>query len=344
MCPPRKPASSNCITSSARHYSNWKKSDENFQIFFFPVSVSKQAMQRTQPMKQSQNPQNHPDDATLSSYLAAPDAPRSHAVALHLAGCANCRRQVSMMQRLQTSGGYLVDETLDAEQQQMVDDFVYARANQRSNEARDQIRQNPAMLKSALYSLAHGGDMAAAEIAPETTKSHGFGALLQWLQELRTGWISIPATALATALLTVLVLQIMPANTDEAKIIAYQDDPAIHFFPASDMPGIGFFSAARQRSEDYPSIHIEQPEAGKLRLNWPPIEQAQNYRLTLHGFRQGKKILLKNVDSNTTSALITLDDASPGQRFVWTLSGKTAANERFFTSGGFVLRNSHEDE
>jgi len=294
-------------------------------------------------MKLNTDQQNHPDDAALSAYLAAPDSPRFRSMSLHLAACRDCRQRASMMVRLQASAGHFTNETLNADQQQIVDDFVYARADQRSTEVREQIRQHPAMLKSALHSLAHRRELDTLQSSQENNKARRFGGWRQWLQKFRAGWISIPATALATALLTVLILQTMPRNTGAPEIIAYQDDPTVHFFPTSEMPGIGFFSAARQRSERYPAINIQQPSAGTLALSWPTIDQAQNYRLTLHGFRQGKKILLNSVDSNTTSALITLNDNSPGQRFVWTLSGKTASNERFVTSGGFVLRNSHEN-
>ena len=284
---------------------------------------------------------DHPDDEALRAYLAAPDAPRFRPFALHLAGCAECRHQLDLQTRLQAAAGDLPEEVLDEAQQQIVDDFVYAAPNQRSDQARAQIRAQPMLLKSALHSLAQAGERAQQPDAARPARR--FAAVAEWMRTLHANWMTIPATALATLMLTLLVLQWMPPQAELSEVVAYQDDASIRFFPASQMPGIGFFSAARQRSQDFPAIRIEQTAAGKLTLSWPPVEQAQNYRLTLHGLRQGKKILLKSIDSNTTSASITLQDARPGQRYVWTLSGKTAADERFVTSGGFVLRNRDEN-
>lgn len=288
----------------------------------------------------------HPDDATLDAYQQTPDAQQFRDVSMHLLNCVQCRHQLDMQMRLVTASAFLSNEPVTEAQQQNVDDFVYAGDHAQMKNERQAIKQHSGMLKSALHSLVQSPQQLSLQIQESavtrpvisTQKRGWLETGWQYLQHKFSGWMTIPATALATLLLVAMVLQVIPPASVPVQLIAYQDDPAIHFLPVETMPGIGFFSAANQRTENFSGMQTTVADKTTLNFNWPDIDGAKHYRLTLYDFQQGKKTLLKNLDSNTTSASINLDAGSSGQRYEWILSGKTTANERFVSSGGFVMR------
>ena len=281
----------------------------------------------------------HPDDATLQAWRQTPQAADLHSVALHLAGCRECRSVVDAQARLQEMGADLPLLSCDETEQTLVDELVYGQPDAgRRQSLLDQIRKKPAMLQSALYALAHRPHLSEPETPQQAAAPSLSSRLAQYAQKFTAGWMAIPATALATLLVTFLALQLWPANTPTQQLLAYQDDPSLHFIPVSRMPGIGFFSAAHQRSQAFGGVNIEWRDP-KVTLSWPAIDSAISYHLSLHGFSQGKKRLLKSIESTKTSATIKLAEKSGTRRFEWTLSGKTADKEQFFTRGGFVLRS-----
>jgi len=288
---------------------------------------------------------HHPSSDQLGAYLQAPDAPQQRSVARHLIDCVECRNELSALAQLQSLEVHVVAEDITETQQQEVDDFVYGSAQHKNAALRAKIRLHPAMLKSALYALAQEATIAPSSAAEAKTPvpANWLSALRRQLHEFHAGWLTIPATALTTLVLVLLLMPAFSPTSTPQLLTAWQDDPQLYFVPASQMPGIGFFSPAKQRSQAFSGMKIKLQENDKLTLNWPVIEGAKHYRLTLYRFHGGKKTVLKSVDIAQAEATLVLPEAAANQRFEWMLTGETADNERFVTRGGFVLRSPHAE-
>ncbi len=282
----------------------------------------------------------HPDDIDLASYLARPDSTAHSNISLHLAGCADCRKQVEMMSLLKTEAAALHSETCDEQQQQKVDEFIYRDLSGIKKVAlRTQITGDPAMLKSALHSLTQKNNKPLTQQSqPQSSPATSIAG--DWFQKLISSWFSLPVTALATMVLTFVVIQsfgLFSKQDNSISIASFQDNQRIRFLSQNKMPGIGFFSSAGQQSEPFQNLKISFSEDQQLNLEWQPVSHARDYNLTLSRYSDGQKQLHDKITVSTTFATITLNEDDFNQRFEWTLSGDTTQGKTFITSGGFVI-------
>jgi hypothetical protein len=70
---------------------------------------------------------------------------------------------------------------------------------------------------------------------------------------------------------------------------------------------------------------------------WPDVEGATEYQISLYRFNEGDKQLVHKATTAEPRTMVDLQLESYNQRFEWTLSGNTAEQEAFITSGGFVI-------
>ncbi len=284
----------------------------------------------------------HPDDIELTDYLKNPDSSDYQAVSLHLAVCEMCRKQLNMMQQLKLNASNLNSQHCDKEQQQKVDSFIYGNLSaEQSGSLRDEIKNDPIALKSALHSLSqqinkYPIDKTQQELKPKSDQTW----TVAWFQKMVSSWFSIPVTAVMTMILTMTIMQfpdILNGQQKRIDIASYQDDKNIRFVSQKQLPGIGFFSSANQQSEPYQGVSISVINAQQLKLEWQPVQHAIDYTLSINRYSDGKKILHDKKVLSQPETTVLLNEEDFNQRFEWTLSGNTTEQKTFITSGGFVL-------
>ncbi len=314
----------------------------------------------------------HPNIESITAYLASPHATEFKELSLHLAGCGKCRSQVSALTTLRdnfadinnfeniniesyrqaTEGDTELAEVL---QQQLIEHYV---DDQLQGEEKQRIaamlQKDPQALKAALHYASHSSSMQRE--LPEFNKvtSADQAALRQgqnrpdkpalitrlknWLYIQTRVWITVPITAAAAATLAILLIPASGVLT----IASYQDNPVIQFEQKNQLPGIGFFSAARKKIEPFGKVKIELLGKGAIALSWVAVEGAESYTVRLQMFANGQKI---SVGENTTTATRTEFEGMNiefDHRYEWVLSGKTADAKTFHTSGGFVITRNNE--
>lgn len=297
------------------------------------------------------NTQMHPDHSQLNAYAFQPEADELSHVGLHLAGCKQCRDEVMLSSRLQANFATIADEACSAEQQQLVDDYLYNDKNTpRSEHLKQVIRDNPLLLKSTLHSLSHSSTQTVSQAISQPQQASArqsfFSLCIQWFQALTSTWTLVGATAIITLALTVLVMQQSALNlapADPVSIASYQDNKRVRFFPRDQLPGIGFFSGAMQSSETYRNIDIKIDANHSLVLNWHPVNNALEYEISLFHFLRGEKKLIDTFKTHQTSGLFKLEQNGYNQRYEWVLSGHTTDDKTFITSGGFVLQKRESE-
>ena len=296
----------------------------------------------------SYSSQSHPSEDSLKAFMEQVDSNQSADISLHLAECLSCREQVSTMSRLKMSAEHLKHENVDEDQQQILEDFLYAKLPEQQQELlKQKIKNNPLLLKEALMTLSQQ-QFETEQFNSEPTKFHGketnsfLDKVKQWLHSESKNWLSIPVTAVATLLLAVVVFQGTGLNNSQQQIsvASFQDHNVIRFIPRNKLPGIGFFSSSNQYSEPYENIIITLNDNSQLALEWQPVNKASEYNLTISRYSEGSKQLREEVKTWQTHATIKLTEADYNQRFEWTLSGKTTDDESFVTTGGFVMNRT----
>ncbi len=285
----------------------------------------------------------HPDDELLQAYQQEPAADRFIEVSLHLASCADCRQQLARVQNLRSIYRYIESETLSDEQQQRVEEFTQQSLSEEDYAAaRDEIRNNPGMLKSALYSLSMPQDVLPHSIpanAPDNENSF-MSQLIEWFNWPTPAWAGFAAGAVITLTVSVLLLgnsMLQHGATSSINIASYQDSKSMRFIPQQTVPGIGFFSAANNYAKPYDNLLISVDDDHQLQMQWQPVDNATQYQISVYRFSDGDKQLVEKVTTRNTYASIQLQLESFNQRFEWTLSGNTSQQEVFITSGGFVI-------
>ncbi len=288
----------------------------------------------------------HPDQEALEAYARTPQNSHGNEIALHLAQCPQCRAVVAAFTHLKTHGHDIPIPTCPAEQQQQVDELVYEHPSPaRRQQLLDTLKTQPAALLSALFSLANQPPLSApAQTAPAAKRSgKSLPARLQtWFSVLTPARLALPATAFSLVLAAFVAGQYWNSLAPDDVLVSYQDDPGLYFLPAKATPGIGFFSAARQRKQSFGGMQIVLRD-NQLTLNWPAIDQAVLYRLQLNAFIDGQQQSLQTVESTAPSVTVELPANTAGHRFEWTLSGTTASQEQFYSRGGFITRKNNHD-
>ena len=251
-----------------------------------------------------------------------------------------------MMSRLKERSAVLTRENCDEQQQQIVNDFIYGELPENKKDTvKSQIKTDRIMLKSALHSLSHQVENETFAGENQLQSSSKEWTLTEWLQNLTASWLTIPVMAVATIMLTALVFQlfsVLNEQHDEITIASFQDNNNIRYLAQNRMPGIGFFTSARQQSEPYQNIQISLNDNRLLQLEWQTVKNAQDYNLKLSSYSKGNKSVREKITTLHTQTTIKLTDADFNRRFEWILSGDTSDGKTFITSGGFVLNRKNK--
>lgn len=293
------------------------------------------------------NENQHPDHALLNAYAHQPDADESRQVSLHLLGCKECRDQVNLSNRLKSDFASFPSERCSDDQQRVVDDFLYnENSGQQQQRLKQQIHNDPQMLKSALFSLSQRVQQKEAINISQPVKSHRpsrnwIGMIYEWFHLQSSAWATVSITAAVTLALTVFILQqhsLDPNAGESLSIASYQDNNVIRFFPRDQLPGIGFFNGVMQSSQPFQNMQISSEQNQMLELSWEAVKSASAYELSLFRFSKGEKKLLETFKTADTQIQFQLGADDYKQRFEWVLSGHTTDDKTFVTSGGFVVQ------
>ncbi len=298
------------------------------------------------------NESQHPDQTALNSYALRPEAEEFIPLSLHLAQCRQCRDEFDMSQRIRTEFVALPREKISEDQQQIVNEFLYAGTDSaRKAKLRQQIRQQPEMMKSALYSLAQqipdkvaAKETGAASVSP--SRRSWFNLFLTWLQWRSPVWVTAGVTAVLVVSLSLLLFN-LPGDdgigASEIGVASYRDDASIRFFPRNHPPGIGFFSGAMQSTQPFPGVRVALRGERQLVVNWPAVPQASGYRLELYRHAEGGKTLVSSSESTTPGAIIDIRSEDYDHRLEWILSGDTRDDRSFVSAGGFIVHRIQRD-
>lgn len=289
------------------------------------------------------NVTKHPDDKTLHAYLQEPEAGKFTDVSLHLAQCSNCRKHIHQLEKFKAVYPSIEQTAVNEDQQQYVDQLLYHSPDDEA--LKQEIRNNPAMLKSALYGLTTHLQQSEKPVGTKQPEDTSPESLLSKF----SNWISAPApvwAGLATAAIVSIVATTLLVNNpaidipqaDSTTLVSYQDDRNMRFFPKQTVPGIGFFNQANHYSKAFSDVEITLNDDGQVNLQWQTIEDATEYQLELYRFEQGAKTLEGKLATTEPHAAFNLQLESFNQRFEWTLTGRTAKQEAFIVSGGFIIQ------
>lgn len=122
-------------------------------------------------------------------------------------------------------------------------------------------------------------------------------------------------------------------------IVSYQDKTEVVFTaPKGEIPGIGFFGAARKQSEPFKGIQIQTQDDRHLFLKWSEIRTARLYEVKVYSVGdQGRTLMGQAATSGNTEVVLKISGIMPGKRYEWELMGQTTNGGSFLTRGGFVV-------
>lgn len=297
----------------------------------------------------------HPDKIALLAYMEDPGQEGFRDIRQHLLVCALCRKQVSSLQVVmndlkrfpiameEMADGFHPDELILA-------DFVDGRIPQdQLREIKEHITGCSFCTRAAFHYATHSAEAERAGIAPvsvapassKITVFEGvFDRLISAIRRFfsrRVPAIAIPATALAVFLLVYFTIK---GTEDTRKIIAYQERPEVVFTPPGGAPpGIGFFGSARELTEPFEGITIQQKDDEHLKVRWPKVKTALLYEFKVYASEDGNRRLIgeAKTTSGTEVTLQVLGMMSPGKAYEWELSGSTENRGSFITRGGLVM-------
>jgi hypothetical protein len=298
---------------------------------------------------------NHPELTQLWEYLEGPEAAPQAATLDHLTECAVCRTRAARLATLQSrvqqmvprlgANAYAESDALEVAR------WVDAATDIGQDMAHDPRLRNPAGLKAALHYAVHRSalqrDLPDARPAPAPRAQPAGPAtlLIQRIAKLFTWraplWIPAAAAALVWA---ALGLPLLTTDTDSVRalpLVSYQDSPVMRFQSAgAARPGIGFFSAANITERPFTGVQLTRPQAGTLELRWPVVENAVQYRVTLHRNPGPTREAIAEQIATMPHAIFNNFDFAANRRYEWEISGSTRDGATFRASGGFVVPKS----
>jgi hypothetical protein len=304
------------------------------------------------------NSTEHPDLEQLLDYQQQPDADRFREVSLHLASCRDCRQQLNTALQLKRLYPMLSQVPIREDQQQRVEQFLFTDMPQGAQaELRNQIVNDPAMLRSALHALvakSESESQQAPSVVPDSPPANPrsqsmrpgwMERLSDWLGWQSNLWVTASVSILISAGLVYMMMQNVSQTTFGSQsgaitISAYQDDNRVHFAPRESAPGIGFFNSARHSTRLYGNLSIKKATNGGLELQWPAVADASGYELKVYRYQAGEKHLVDRVSTTQTHAIVDVQAQPQAVRYEWVLSGLTNDDQSFMTSGGFVLHTN----
>lgn len=305
-----------------------------------------------------------PIDA-MAAYLADPHSADAKKTGLHLAQCATCRSQlnamVAMTRHLPAITGDAFNASIENDealekmlQSQIIERFVDGElVETEGQEVQETLSESPLALTAALHYTRHSSAMhkaldstdassAASATTPRPAQGTSFrnfnlAAAKTWLSQRIPLWTTLPAAAVATAIIVVALTMISAPPRGRVQIATYQDNPVVQFRSHNQSPGIGFFGTAAKSSAPFESVTVEATAKGGITMSWPPVAQASGYMVRLARREKGRVVpLAETVTSATTHTFKGLEIVFD-HRYVWTLSGKTLDKKDFYAEGGFVF-------
>jgi len=296
----------------------------------------------------SMSDKDHPDTDQLIDYSEQPESIKLQSIGLHLAGCAQCRKELRAMVCLRQHAGWISSfEDDDATEIAIeIGDLMHHRLSEsKTTELRERIKQNPAELRQALHFARHHvamnaqmNTMATKRVSTLPLAERVKNRILSFLQFETPVWKLVPV---AMVLVTVVALfndEIFQSTSMQlAKIVHFEDQASIQFVAQDAQPGIGFFANAAQTSERFEGVSISINNDREMAFSWPEITGATSYHLKLQVFKNGETVVLGRVSSKDTNAMVALPE-TPGQhRYEWVLTGDTINKQSFQATGGFVV-------
>lgn len=285
----------------------------------------------------------HPSLEQLAAYVEAPAAEEHSALRCHLAACNPCRQQVDYLGNLSANlAAALPPATPSSLSEESVADFVDGRLPpQRQRELAAQLAEDAAALKAALHYASHAEAMRAHLEAPppgpvptEPLRPSPWQRLLAWHPP---AWLSIPVTTAAAFAVALLVIPPL-ASLPPPLVVSYQDQPQLILQPAADeLPGLGFFHAAQGRALPFVGLRAQYAKASGLTLEWPPVEMAKGYHLSLSLVGSDGIQPVAEINTRQPRAHFPTLVLEPARRYQWILSGQTSDDMAFHTSGGLVV-------
>ena len=285
----------------------------------------------------------HPRLEQLAAYVEAPAAEEHSALRHHLTACCQCRQQVDYLGNLSVNlAAALPPVAAPSLSEEAVADFVDGRLPPpRQRELAAQLAGDAAALKAALHYASHAEAMRAHLEAPppgpvstEPLRLTAWQRLLAWRPP---AWLSVPVTATAAFAIALLVIPPL-AGPPAPLVVSYQDQPQLILQPAVDeLPGLGFFHAAQGRALPFAGLRAHYAAASGLTLDWPPVEMAKGYHLSLSLVAAEGIRPVAEIDTRQPRAHFPTLVLEPARRYQWTLSGQTSDDMTFHASGGLVV-------
>ncbi|MFV2060800.1 MAG: hypothetical protein ACC653_08945 [Gammaproteobacteria bacterium] len=300
----------------------------------------------------------HPSTENIIAFLEAPDSLDYNDLELHLASCSGCRLQVNRLSQLQKdllSPDFVQQQLLQgitskkstefetALSEGKIENYVDNKLDKNEYQNIDELVKNdPQALKAALHYASHKSAMQRelAEPAIDVAKRTNYFDLVALFKKYFTmtipAWVMIPATGFASIVLVIFMNSQLVNQQDAIKIASYQDNAVIQYSGKNTPPGIGFFSNAFTKVKPFNNVKIEVVGESTLKLNWPKIENAVSYSIRVQKIDKGQNIIVGELTGPNTTVEFKDIKLDKQVRYQWILTGKTTANETFYSSGGFV--------
>ena len=312
----------------------------------------------------------HPESEDLIAFLEAPQSDKSRPVSRHLIQCNTCRKEVMALQatidNLKNSPVIAVEKPTGEHPDEMtIADYIEKRLPQdRFQNIEQHVMGCNYCRKAALYYAMERSESQRKSVPGEEPadvrmdlpafKNDRKTRPFEWLRGLFSWkmpiWTGVPATVLATAILFLIltniekkeVVTVSPPQVVKKEVMtvsSYQDKSQIIFKSSKgDVPGIGFFGAAREKAEPFSGLSFEMKDSESLRVKWPEIKGARFYEIRVYSLDKGNREMIAKADaSGKTEVLLYVSGLKPGKRYEWELSGTTGNGNRFLAEGGFVV-------
>ena len=305
--------------------------------------------------------------------MESPETGPHSNVRRHLMACDQCRQQVDKFGQLELDikhhvPRFTVEPATVENTGQMIEHFVDQQLDDEQNQLiQHRINSDPSALKSALHYAVHSAAMHrsldALKNKPLTTGTSSTtsrqGLIHRWLRQMKQSlqspmptWALAPASIAIAAIVSLALISHSVNHQPAAQIAAYQDDPQITFERAGMPSGsIGFFHDAQSSSKPFAGIKIavnqapgENGEVGNQQLvfEWPMIEAATDYQLSIYTYQNNDRQLLAQQSSDKSQLIFTDLNLANRQHYQWELSGITKNGLKFKTTGDFVYLDNRQ--
>jgi len=304
------------------------------------------------------NKGSHPDLVILAGFLQTPDAEEFDSVRVHLADCDMCRSKLEGLEDLckviksdsVISAAPIDDDHLSSEQVSR-----YTASDLRPGEA-DTIRahlehcgecKKAVLHHRTLKLLANKSNLLADASQVETisldkelsiTKREDDSDAKSAGEKFWKMAFAVAATVAFVAVLLPVVTNYVNHSND-LKVVTYQDTPGLRLVrhQSGTMPNIGFFTShINDVNPSLPYKGVTVTVSNGLHLSWPPINNVDEYLITMFLYEQNERI--KILDSKTKETVLRINDhlLLHNRRYEWELIGFSKQGA-FKATGGVVV-------